>query len=79
MLKFSVFSLFLRVLFLTHQDILLWIHKFLQKKKKIINLIYTVIYTTGEFNFVKDIKSDFERFSQILKDEVKWKIVVAKV
>ena len=40
------------------------------RKKKIISSICAITDTTGEFNFVKDA-SDFERFSEILKDEVK--------
>ena len=48
------------------------------RKKKIISSICAITDTTGEFNFVKDA-SDSERFSEILKDEVKWKIILVKI
>ena len=46
-----------------------------EKNKYFIDSICTIAYTIGEFDFVKDRKW-FWKISQILKDEVKWKIIV---
>ena len=56
MLKFSAFCLFFKNF--TFKNIKSFYSEYMDfcKKKKIISSICTIIYTNGEFNFIKDIK-----------------------